>query len=250
MNRALPPNVYFLWTDGPGHRSIRGKYSVISRADLERECAPRLRDLYSAGRLSKLVWIAWTRDEAARGWLVARLLDAQLTLTPLALGLLADHFELDEFSHELLALSYRGEPRLEGWDKVHALRSAHEERYAELHRALLESFARASGLLEIDGARFRKRSDPRWEGIARGARRTLRRSRRRGYLRWPRILLTEPHWLDLAVDEAERKAGVRIHVTPALRAHPLLRGLPEFLRVLRARRDERIRRRDAAGRRG
>jgi hypothetical protein len=37
------------------------------------------------------------------------------------------------------------------------------------------------------------------------------------------------------VNEAERKAGVRINVTPRLRRHPLLYGLPEFLRVLRER---------------
>ena len=70
----------------------------------------------------------------------------------------------------------------------------------------------------------------------------MQRSRRRGYLRWPRIILTEPNLADLAASEAERKAGVKIEVTPRLRRHPLLYGLPEFLRVLRERdTSERIR---------
>jgi hypothetical protein len=52
-NRRLPPNVYFLWSEGEGQRSICGKYNVISTQDLERETGPRLRDLYNAGRLTK-----------------------------------------------------------------------------------------------------------------------------------------------------------------------------------------------------
>jgi len=176
MNRRLPPNVYFIWNGGEDHLDIRGKYNVISAADLERECGLGLRDLYNAGRLTKLVWIAWVRDEATREWLITQLVEAHCTLTPLALGLLPERFSADDFSLELLGLSYRGD-----------------------------------------------------------ARHLLRRSRRRGYLRWPRIILTEPNLVDLAVNEAERKAGVHIDVTPRLRRHPLLYGLPEFLRVLRER---------------
>jgi hypothetical protein len=70
---------------------------------------------------------------------------------------------------------------------------------------------------------------------SRSTSRLLRRSRRRGYLRWLRIVLTERNLVDLAANEAERKAGVRIRVTPALRRHPLLLGWREFARVLRER---------------
>jgi hypothetical protein len=235
MNRRLPPNVYFLWSEGEGHREIEGKYNVISAADLERECGLGLRDLYNAGRLTKLVWIAWARDDATREWLVTQLTRAHCTLTPLALALLPERFAAQDFSLELLALSYRGEARLEGWERVRALLDVHADRYRELHGALLEAFARATGLLEAKGGGFRKRPGPEWDGLAREARRLVRRSRRRGYLRWPRIVLTEPNLVDLAVNEAERKAGVTIRITPRLRRHPLLYGFPEFLRVLRER---------------
>jgi hypothetical protein len=242
MNRALPPNVYFLWREGADHAEVRGKYNVISSADLERECSPRQRDVYTAGRLTKLVWIARVRDEATRGWLVARLVDAHCTLTPVALTLLPERFAADDFSLELLGLSYRGEPRLEGWERVRALHAAHAERYRELHDVLLRAFAGSTALLEVTSDGFRKRADARWARIALASRRLLRRSRWRGYLRWPRIILTEPNLVDLAANEAERKAGVRIHVTPRLRQHPFLYGLPEFLRVLRERNTkERIR---------
>lgn len=242
MNRRLPPNVYFIWTDGEGHRSIEGKYNVISAANLERECGRDLRDLYNAGRLTKIVWVAWVRDPATRDWLTRQLVDAHCTLTPLALARLPERLTADEFSLEFLALSYRGEARLEGWEKVRALFESHADRYRELHRSLLEAFAGSTGLLEVTAQGFRKRTAPEWEELARATRRLLRRSRRRGYLRWLRILLSEPNLLDLAVNEAERKAGVRIHVTPRLRRHPILYGLPEFLRVLRERNtQERIR---------
>jgi hypothetical protein len=242
MNHRLPPNVTFIWSHGEGHREIRGKYNVISAADLERECGLGLRDLYNAGRLTKLVWIAWVRDEATREWLINELVEAHCTLTPLALGLLPERFTATDFSLELLGLSYRGEARLEGWERVRALFEVHADRYRELHGALLAAFADATGLLETAEDGYCKRPAPEWARLAREARRLLRRSRRRGYLRWPRIILTEPNLVDLAVNEAERKAGVRINVTPRLRRHPLLYGLPEFLRVLRERNtQERIR---------
>jgi hypothetical protein len=238
MNSALPPNVYFLWKDGEAHREIRGKYNVISAADLERECGVGMRDLYTAGRLAKLVWIAWTRDEPTFDWLVGRLVDACCSLTPVALALLPDRFGTDRFSLELLGVSFRGEARLEGWERVHALRAAHADRYREIHGLLLEAFAEATGLLEPTADGFRRRAGPEWAELAPAARRLLRRSRRRGYLRWPRIVLTEPNLVDLAASEAERKAGIEIRITPRLRRHPLLFGLPEFLRVLRARRSQ------------
>jgi hypothetical protein len=143
--------------------------------------------------------------------------------------------DVDAFSLELLALSYRGEARLEGWDRVRALHAVHAEHYRAVHRTLLEAFGEATGLLAADGDAFRRCDEDRWVQLRHTARRLLRRSRRRGYLRWPRIVLTEPNLLDLAVNEAERKAGVHIRVTPRLRRHPLLYGLREFVRVLRER---------------
>lgn len=236
-NRVLPPNVYFMWSEGPGRRELRGKYNVISRADLARECGPDMRDVYNAGRLTKLVWIGWTRDQTAHAEVIERLLDAAIVMTAAALALLPDRFRHEQFSLELLALSYRGEARLEGWERVHALYAPHRQYYGTLHPLLLEAFTAATGLLEqsMDGE-LRKVRDPTWPALRRRTIRLLRRSRRRGYARWPRIVLTEPNLLDLAVNEAERKAGVQIRVTARLRRHPLLYGLPEFLRVLRERR--------------
>ena len=243
-NRTLPPNVYFVWSGGDGHRDVRGKYNVISAADLERECGPGLRDVYNAGRLSKRVWIAWVRDDATRAWVISQLAAALCTLTPMALALLAERFTAREFSLELFGCSYRGEPRLEGWERVRALYDADTEHYRPLHAVLLDAFAGATRLIETEGpGEFRKRDPAAWRDLTRMAWGLLRRSRRRGYLRWPRIVMTEPNLVDLAVNEAERKAGVRIRVTPELRRHPLLFGLPEFLRVLRERNTrERIRR--------
>ena len=235
MNRTLPPNVYFIWGHGETHREIQGKYNVISAADLERECSPRLRDVYNAGRLTKLVWLAWTRDGATRDWLIERLVDAHCTLTPVALALLPERFDTDDFSLELLGLSYRGEPSLEGWERVRALRAVGAESYRELHAALLAGFSAATGMLEAVPGGFRRCAGPRWAQLTRLSHRLLRRSRWRGYLRWPRIVLTEPHLVDLAVNEAERKAGVRIKITPELRRHPFIFGWPEFRRVLRER---------------
>lgn len=249
-NRIIPPNVYFVWSDGDGHREVRGKYNVISVADLERECGPRLRDVYNAGRMTKRVWVAWVRDEATRVWVIDRLVAAHCALAPIALALLPDRFTPRDFSHELLGLSYRGEPRLEGWERVRALYDADAAHYGAVHAALLEAFAAATGMIGIAGPDdVHKRDGGAWRGLGYAAWRLLRRSRRRGFLRWPRIVMTEPNLVDLAVSEAERKAGVQIRVTPELRRHPFLFGLPEFLRVLRERNTrERMRKRPGAPR--
>jgi hypothetical protein len=251
MNRTLPPNVYFLWSDHDGRRELRGKYNVISSPDLERECGPALRDLYNAGRMTKLVWIAWVRDASSRTWLVDRLADAHQTLVPLALTFLPERFGCDDFSLEMLGLSYRAEPRLEGWEKVRALHAAHAHHYRALHAVLLEGFTRSTALLEADGGGFVKRAHPQWQELARRTAFLVRRSRRRGYLRWPRIVLTEPNLVDLAANEAERKTGVRIRITPELRRHPFLYGAREYLRVLRERNTrDRIRNRPPSGKPG
>jgi hypothetical protein len=235
-NRTIPPNVYFVWSDGDGHRDVRGKYNVISVADLARECGPGLRDVYNAGRMTKRVWIAWVRDEATRDWVIDRLVAAHCVLAPVALALLPERCTARDFSLELLGLSYRGEPRLEGWERVRALYDADPAHYGPVHRALLDAFARATGLVEVVAPDdVRKCQSAAWRGLEDAAWRLLRRSRRRGFLRWPRIVMTEPNLVDLAVSEAERKAGVHIRVTPELRRHPFLFGLPEFLRVLRER---------------
>lgn len=235
MNRVLPPHVTFVWGDGENHREIRGKFNVISEADLERECGFALRDVYNAGRLTKRVWVAWVRDEATRDWLNSRLVEALCTLTPIALGLCPAHFSRELFSLEFLGASFRGEARLEGWERVRALYAVNEQHYATLHRALLDAFAESTGLLAAEGRSFEKRGHAEWTQLTRASHRLMRRSRLRGYLRWPRIVLTEPNLADLAASEAERKVGVCIQVTPRLRRHPLLYGLPEFLRVLRER---------------
>ncbi|MEW6268029.1 MAG: endonuclease/exonuclease/phosphatase family protein [Thermodesulfobacteriota bacterium] len=243
MNRRLPPNVHFVWETTADGVRLAGKYNVIDVPDLERECGPGPGDLYNAGRLSKLVWIAWAESDALRAWLVERLVDANQTVTAIVAGLLPERFSARTFSLELLAVSYRGEARLEGWERIRALRAAHAAFYDELHPLLLDGFAAATGLLVRERDHYRKLPHPAWDELAESARRMVRRSRSRGYLRWARIVLTEPHLADLAANEAERKAGVKIAVTDRLRRHPLLLGLPAFLRVLRERNTrERIRR--------
>src|SRR6185369_6233425 len=112
---------------------------------------------------------------------IVRLLDAAVVMTAAALALLPERFGQEEFSLELLALSYRGEARLEGWDRVHALYAPHRDYYRALHPLLLDAFAAATGLLDMaaDGT-ARKVPDPAWAMLRRRTRRLLRRSRRRG----------------------------------------------------------------------
>lgn len=232
-NRLLPPDVHHVWDGEAGHATLAGKIAVLDGDDLAWTCGADLPDVYVAGRLSKLVWIAWAESDGLRAWLVDRLVDASQSATAIVLGLLPARFSRRSFSLELLALSYRAEARLEGWEHVRALRDAHASYYDALHALLLDEFAAVTGLLARDGDVYVKQPDAAWRDLEVGAWRLLQRSRVRGYLRWLRILATEPDVAGLAASMAERKAGVRLRLTPRLRRHPLLLGLPELRRVLR-----------------
>jgi endonuclease/exonuclease/phosphatase family metal-dependent hydrolase len=55
VNRLLPPDVGYLWIDQGERAVLAGKLNVLDAQQLARECGAGLRDLYNAGRLSKLV---------------------------------------------------------------------------------------------------------------------------------------------------------------------------------------------------
>jgi hypothetical protein len=214
-NRLLPPGVY--------HPSVNGercKVSVLSLAQLARETGARSRDLHHLGRFSKPLEVAWARDRRA----FERVRDAQaaalVTLTPLARGLLATRFTVEELMLSLYGLSYLGERRVTEPVKI---RTIFEARRAD-HLALGALLLAAEGVARPLGGGWFAQSEPAEEH--RRALALVRRSRRRSLARWPMYLYTFDGWLDYALAKVARHTGARVQLSGRARRHPLLYGWP------------------------
>ena len=59
-NRLIPPNVFYF-----EHNGLASKFSVLSEADLERECGPLARSISVLARFAQPSRLAWSAGEAA-----------------------------------------------------------------------------------------------------------------------------------------------------------------------------------------
>jgi hypothetical protein len=220
LNRFLAPNTYHLEVEGE-----HCKYNVVSLEDLRRETSPRAKDLFHAGRLSKRVAVAWTRDVAAREEILRLCLEAMKTVAPLALSRLDGEVPLDRFLRAVIGISYAAEIRVETDSKVGRLIDAERDFYARVYGALLERLAGPA-----QAGAWHAAADPvlraRTEAL-------LRRSRARMYARWFKYMGTLEGWLDLLLDKIERTKGIRLELTPLQRRYPYIFGWPLFFRFLR-----------------
>jgi hypothetical protein len=72
------------------------------------------------------------------------------------------------------------------------------------------------------------------EAAARRSAAWLRRSRRRGQMRWPKYLFLYENWVDYMLEKIERSTGRRLEVTPRERRWPLIFGWRHFFALRRA----------------
>jgi len=173
------------------------------------------------------VAVVWARDEQTFGQVVEGCLSAARTLVPHALALSGQSFTLDELIRQLLRLSYLGETRVAEETKVDQLFAAEREYYRQLYGTLLAELG-----LSADGAGS-YRQPPVPAAVRQKTERLLRRSRRRGQLRWPKYMVTVDNWLEVAIDKIERHHGVRVELTDRERRWPLVFGWPKYFALKR-----------------
>ena len=238
LARILPPNVYRLTVDGDtGPRPC--KVCVVSEHDLFACTSPDAKDFYIAGRFSKRMGLVYSRDAEATETLVSAIRAAGEALVPHAVAMCPAEFSLDQFCLEFLTVSYRGEVRPEGDEKVRRIFDAEADYYRLLYRLLLTDYVRTH-------RHDFKRGDPpdRWtfrgtlserSDVREKTRRRIARSRRRSVLRWPKQIYLFDDWLEFLLDKAERTWGVdlRSQMTERERRHPLLFGWKHFFRLRR-----------------
>ena len=226
LHALVPPASQSAQLGGEERRFF--KYVYLDLGQLEGLCSEAMKDLFAAGRLSKRVALVHVRDRAALERVVRALTAAVVSLVPIACALLPPSFELGDYVETGVGLSYQSEYRIEVPGKVAALIRAFPDYYQELYRRVLEVAAERR-LVRREGERYQSLLTPaqRSAAIAR-----LARSRRRGLLRWPKVLLTMDGWGEAVLQKLERKnPGLRI--PGRHRRHPLVFAVPYLWRLLR-----------------
>jgi hypothetical protein len=219
LNAVLPPSIYRLRAG-----ALVAKVSVLSTAQLKRQCSPAASDLHHLGRLSKRVALVWARDLASRQRVIEAQEAALTTLARLARSRLGDETDVDEFMKIVLGLSYEAEVRIAEHGKVAKLFNVERAHYRAVGGQLLRQLGGIN-----DGQRFRL--PPARGALEVGPR--LARSRRRAVLRWPKYLYTYDGWLDYVAAKLARN-GNQLSLTPLQRRYPLLLGAPVLWRLTRA----------------
>lgn len=204
------------------------KYLHLDLGQLARATGPALPDLFVAGRLCKQVRILYVRDPGVREAAIDALVASVRQVATLVRAIMPPVFDLDRLVLESLAISYRGEWRIEAPDKVLRLARAGRAHYRAVQGALLDEQLAAGRVRDLGAGRYAPVAD------ARERRKTLhmlRRTRVRAALRWPKHAVTVPHAGELVAGKLER-AHPGMRVPGVARRHPFLCALPMLLWLL------------------
>ena len=219
-NAALPPNVFYLETPWRG-RVLRAKYAIVSMPQFRRALSSRVFHSYFWARFAQPVRLVHVRDEGARAFVIAGLIDAAVTLAARVRGLLEDRFTSAEFWTRAFQATYAAELRAEGADRARLIYEADRGRYDNLTELALRAAgfdvqATADGRLSVATAA----QDRRAAAIAWWFRRLA--GKLLSVLRLAKGVFTFDGGIDYILWKIERHSGVKATPTPWQRRHPLL----------------------------
>ncbi len=132
-NRLIPPNVFYF-----EHNGLASKYSVLSEADLERECGPQARSISVLARFSQPSRLVWSADEAAFRQAVGSVASCAPTLLAKAAPLAAPGASGVDVWKRAFDLTYAAELRAERSNRSSQIVDTDPERYQRFAKAALE----------------------------------------------------------------------------------------------------------------
>lgn len=230
-NHIVPPNVFYAETPAPGG-VIRSKYGVISLAQFER-LSRAAGDVIVWARFSQPTRLLWSREEQARDRIHRALATAVMTMVGAVAALMPETFSAHEIWQTAFARTYHAELRSERSGRPSDLFT----RDADHYRALTAPALHAAGY-PVNGP------DP--AGLYRLA--VSKQACRRAKLMWTwrqvsgKILslarlvtagFTFAGGADYLAWKIARHSGVKLHLTPWQRRHPVAAGLILFWRLWR-----------------
>ncbi len=133
-NRLIPPNVFYL-----EHDKLASKYSVLSEADLERECGPQARSISVLARFAQPSRLAWSADRAAAGQAARSIARCAPTLLAQAAPLVGSDASGVSVWKRAFELTYASELRAERSDRSTKIVDTDPERYERFAMAAVES---------------------------------------------------------------------------------------------------------------
>lgn len=234
-NRLLPPNVFYMETEGEGAEPLRAKVAVVSLADLRRLTSSRAFNSTLWARLAQPARLPFAADGADARAVAVALAESLRSLAKAVLPLLPADFTSRQFWVAAFAQTYRAELRAEKTKKgaeIYDLNSAYFD------RALASLAADADMPIHVGEAEGRYR-----HAVSSGRRRmaamawALRRVQGKSLslARLIKAAFTFEGGADYIVWKIRRHSGVEITLTPWQRRHPVIAGLMLFSRLWRRR---------------
>ncbi|MDQ3471486.1 MAG: hypothetical protein M3428_03770 [Pseudomonadota bacterium] len=132
-NRLIPPNVFYF-----EHGGLASKYSVLSEADLERECGPQARSISVLARFAQPSRLAWCADEPASRHAVRSIARCAPTLLAKAAPLVEPGASAVAVWKRAFQLTYGAELRAERSNRSSDIVDADRDRYESFAQASLE----------------------------------------------------------------------------------------------------------------
>jgi hypothetical protein len=133
-NRLIPPNVFYF-----EHQGLASKYSVLSEADLERECGPQANSISVLARFAQPSRLAWSADPSAERRSIRSIARCAPTLLAKAAPLVDPGASMMAVWKRAFELTYGSELRAERPGRSNQIVDVQPERYKRFARAVLES---------------------------------------------------------------------------------------------------------------
>lgn len=222
-NWLLPPNVFY--AEFPHQdRTVRCKYAILSRTDLQRGTSRRWLHSYLWGRFSQPTAIAWCRDEQTRALTAKCLAQAVLTFLDRVLPALPERGTVKSLWSDGLRLSYRAELRAESGARSSELTAANltfYEKVTQMAAPLLHYPLTVSGAEPQPGYHSRISRLARLRGRA-GWTLRIAQGKVLSVARLLKALFTFEGGLDYIAWKLERHSGARIEIPDKVRRYPLI----------------------------
>lgn len=133
-NRLIPPNVFYF-----DHGGLASKYSVLSEADLERECGPQAGSVSVLARFAQPSRLVWSADQAAAGQTARAIAHCAPTLLAQAAPLVGSSASGVAVWKQAFALTYAAELRAERSDRSSQIVDTDPQRYERFAQAAVDS---------------------------------------------------------------------------------------------------------------
>jgi hypothetical protein len=221
-NWLLPPNVFYIELQGEG-RTVRAKYAILSRRDLDYGTT-RWFHSYLWGRFTQPTAIAWSRDSDARHQALACLAGAVRTFLNRTLPQLPDSGSVKSLWQKGLKLSYSAELRVEKPGRADELTAFGERYYTGTTRLVADS-------LKFDMTLQQTANELHYQTDIPAARRLISRiawplrklqGKLLSVLRLLKALFTFDGGLDYIAWKLERHSGQHIEIPDRVRRWPLI----------------------------